>query len=281
MRGVMRLDNELFVKAMNEIVVTGYERKKQTQFRAAPVQRKMGLHAHMVLRPEITTKFTAGYCLRECVLSHMYEPSPITHTPQHILWFERGWILHGWWQEIYYAAGVAVDLGQGASLDLEYTDPHTLLRFSPDAIVRLPRWGVHVIEIKGYNKKKYAELMKAETIPTDAHRQVQLYMRMLNMNKGMVLVECKDTNEFSIWRAERDDAEVEAPMQRLAEITTGIETYVARDVLPTRICSSPNDPRARSCEQCRACFGTQEVREKLLLPVVERWHEKTPEKKTA
>lgn len=93
--------------------------------------------------------------------------------------------------------------------------------------------------------------------------QLNLYMHLLGLteppnNRGIVLVEDKNDQNFTLWVHTYDPEMSEEPLQRAQSVRTAKEHFDFNDGdLPSRICSTSNDPRAKRCPFADACFNRE------------------------
>ena len=133
--------------------------------------------------------------------------------------------------------------------------------FTPDAILDLS--GATIVELKGYNSREFARLMSGSKLPQDAINQAQMYMWLTGIHKAIIIVECKDTQEFAVWPIAYDPALTVKYEKRLNFIQALVAIHAADGRLPDRICMSEKEPTAKGCRMCKACFSDPVKRETL------------------
>ncbi len=90
--------------------------------------------------------------------------------------------------------------------------------------------------------------------------QINLYLHLLGLttppnNRGIILVEDKNTQDYALWVHEYDPALAEKPINNALLVRDANEHFDFNDNnLPSRICKSPNDSRAKRCPFSKACF---------------------------
>jgi len=90
--------------------------------------------------------------------------------------------------------------------------------------------------------------------------QLNLYMHLLGLteppnNKGIILVEDKNTQDFMLWVHTYDPEMVKKPIGKAASVQLYTAIYKQTNGLPARICNTRNDARAKRCPFRDACFN--------------------------
>lgn len=91
--------------------------------------------------------------------------------------------------------------------------------------------------------------------------QLNLYLHLLGLtdppnNRGIILIEDKNTQDFTLWVHVYDAALVEKPLHRAMDVRTAKQHFDFNDGdLPSRICATRNDSRAKRCPFRDACFS--------------------------
>lgn len=214
--------------------------------------RRPGYHASSLLD---TSK---RYCLRQHVLDLVHKPnySEVIHEDQTLAIFEEGWSIHEKWQRIFEAANVAIEVETPHDISL-FGIP---LTFTPDAIIER-RGKAYVVEIKGYKHEnfiKIANLAEDSRMKNQGYRAARLqanwYMHLLRMNRSIILIEDKNTQEF-ISQEENYVEELTVPfVKKLQELAEAKKTYEQSGNLPGRICRSCTQKRALACSLREICF---------------------------
>lgn len=143
------------------------------------------------------------------------------------------------------------------------------LSFTPDAIIHL--FGQpFIVEIKGYRASAYEHMMEIEDYMDDADfkkaaLQANLYMHLLKINRGIILIENKNTQEYFLSLREYSEELVAPYIERLDLLRTLSYVYRSRGVFPKRklVCVDAQASRARNCPMREACFAKKEEREAL------------------
>ncbi len=245
-----------------------------------------------------STILSDDFCFRQNVLAQFFQQEVRVHNPHLLAIFLNGWFIHERLQDALkegmsealaqhiYEAMEAVEgeplpdvvtpkwqflLGEigGLADEVEQTHYHVKwgLSFTPDAVIRMQA-KPYVVEIKGYKEEMYlkvaaladpmanAEFRKAAT-------QANLYMFLLEIPQAIILWENKNTQDYFV-RLRAFDPEMAQPyVSRLRRLKNLVELFQSSGKLPTRVCGSPDDERAKVCPLRKACFATKAEREAL------------------
>lgn len=200
------------------------------------------------------------FCLRKLVLMACYpdeaERPPVKPWDGHQnMVFKNGWVLHEKYQNILKRYGRVVYANGEPELDLTHFDETRLLYFSPDAIIE--HCGEQMpVEIKGYKASSFDKLDEAGPAPESAHLQVNFYLHLLQLQRGLILVECKDTQYIKVWCVSYDRELVQPYLDRIYAFKKHyILTKEQGKEPPERKCEKSTDRLATKCEMCRFCFS--------------------------
>jgi hypothetical protein len=229
---------------------------------------RTGLHASSVLESD------ADFCTRQHVLAEQF-PAERQQKEQYwkvLAMFANGWSIHKKWQEdILKPTGIVVKhTGDDADgwpllpvyeLDLTHIHPETGIQFSPDAIIEYAGQTM-VVEIKGINHEDFQGCVDKPLSAAANHNksirsaipQVNLYLHLLGLQKGIILAEDKNTQDFMLWVWTYDPELAMKPISNAAKVQLYNAIYTQTNGLPARICSSINDSRAKRCPFRDACF---------------------------
>lgn len=223
-------------------------------------------HASNILAPE------SEFCLRKLVMMAVYpsqaERPPVKPwNPLENARFKNGWVLHEKYQDLLKRYGRVIYTNGEPELDRTHFDETRLLYFSPDAII--DHYGTTmVVEIKGYkdglgkdtaNKSTFDKLDELGTPPEAAHCQVNFYLHLLELDYGLVLVECKNTQELKVWCVEYDRELAQPYIDRMYHFKAAyLGVKAGRKPLPVRKCEKSTDRLAEKCEMCRYCFSLKD-----------------------
>jgi hypothetical protein len=200
-------------------------------------------HASAILAPD------SEWCLRRHVLLALYpeqaerlEVKPWSAHQNAV--FLQGWQIHEKWQKLFSEHGQVVEV------EHSHFDETRYLHFTPDAIVEFAGHK-YVVEIKGYKSTTYEKLDETGNPPQAAHHQCNLYCQMLEVERGLILVENKDTQDYKVWAIERA-AELARPyLERMYDVKGAVATKRT----PARVCSSCTEHRAEKCPVRKLCFS--------------------------
>lgn len=212
-------------------------------------------HASNILAPD------NAFCMRQLVLAAIYPDE--CKKPETKPWdtlvnarFKHGWKIHEKYQELFLKYGRVVYFNDNLTtpeLDYSHFDDSQLLWFSPDAILEVEGERM-VVEIKGYKAESFEKMDENGSAPTDAWKQVNLYMHLLGLHHGLILVENKNTQEIRTWCVEYDKEMVHPYLDRIIQFRSALHKAENDKGLPARICSSRSDRNAEKCLCCKVCF---------------------------
>lgn len=213
---------------------------------AAKPLRTGAPHASAILAPE------SEWCVRRQVLSAVY-PDQATR-PEAKPWsghqnavFLNGWVLHEKYQKLLS------EHAQVTEVETSHYDETRFLHFTPDAVIEwaaLP-W---VVEIKGYKASSFEAMDEAGDPPAAAWHQCNLYCHLLGIEQGIVLVECKDTQEYKLWAIQHDPELAKPYTERMYQVKGRTALAKAGKGIPERKCVSINDRLAQKCVMRELCF---------------------------
>lgn len=227
-------------------------------------QERIGLHASSVLVNQ------NEWCLRKHALINAF-PAEVKPVPvQNWDWkrekiFTTGWDLHEQWQQMFSDFGDPVwnhELS-GWELDLTHYNEAYEVYFSPDAILQI---GPHqyIVEIKGikqeYFDKLTDDLEQACTVYElikKARIQANIYMHLTGLEKAILLIENKNTQDFKVYLTQYDKALILPYHTRMLDVkaaTVNAKRSHGLQVLTQRVCQSPEDRLARQCPIREYCF---------------------------
>lgn len=251
---------------------------------------RSGIHASAILVSD------DQWCVREQTLHNLYPEQGEPREWHQWDWrtsaiFETGWRLHQRWQDVFAKYGNVVyspvtleqmetiptswlkridGLVHAPELDLTHYDEERNLYFSPDAIIKFGGTA-YVVEIKGVKQESYLELTDnleqacsvCETVHK-AREQVNLYMHLMELSRGIILVENKNTCHFRLWVVAYDRERAQKYVDRIYAVKgkTAVVKSHGMNALPARICQSVSDRRAQTCPMRSVCFTQQESKAK-------------------
>jgi hypothetical protein len=155
--------------------------------------------------------------------------------------------LHEKYQALFSKFGRIVEIEQS------HYDEERMLYFTPDAIIELGGER-YLVEIKGYKQETFDTLDEMGEPPQAAHHQCQFYMHLLGIERGIILVECKDNQHYKVWVVERDKEIALTYTERCYAFKGALTLARAQGKLPARKCGSCKDRLAEKCVMRRVCF---------------------------
>lgn len=216
---------------------------------AAKPLRTGAPHASAILVSE------SEWCLRKQVLLAIYpelaeRPEVMPWTARQNAVFLNGWLLHEKYQRLFS------DHGKVIEVEHSHYDETRMLHFTPDAIIEFGR-EIYVVEIKGYKAETWEKMDEAGEPPQAAHHQANLYTYLLGIERWLILVENKNTQEIKVWSGEQDAELAKVYIERMYAVKGRVTLArgQAQTKLPDRICPNCNDYRAQKCPVRRVCFS--------------------------
>lgn len=200
---------------------------------------RIGLHASAILASE------KEFCLREQVLSLVYrrcEERSVGVGLKRI--FTEGDFIHEKWQRLFIRGGLA----KAKNMDISFWRNDYFLSYTPDINSSFfPNGEEYMVEIKSMNTFQFK---KINSHPS-AKKQLMLYMALHKKEKGFILVEDKNSQEFKIFVVYYDKEFIKPYLERLKEIKLAFN----KKDLPKRICKNYDTKRANNCPMWKACFN--------------------------
>jgi hypothetical protein len=213
------------------------------QWEAAKPLRIGAPHASSILQAP------SEWCLRRQVLLALY-PEQAKH-PESKPWdahtnavFLNGWLLHEKYQRLFQ------DHARVVEVETSHYDETRYLHFTPDAVIEYAGQR-YVVEIKGYKQETFEKLEESSDPPEGAHKQCNLYMHILGIERGIVLVENKNTQQYKVWIIEHDATLAQEYTDRMYSVKGAVLTRR----IPVRACTSKTDRRAEKCPMKALCFS--------------------------
>lgn len=147
--------------------------------------------------------------------------------------FERGDQIHQGLVSVLYSLGLAT------ASEVEVPDD-SLFHGRADAIVSLDNEN-YVVEIKSASPYSFK---KADEPKDSWHKQLQLYLHYFDMDQGIILVECKGSQELKEFAVEKDTELIENMLEDFEELQEKVED----DVIPQK-----PDKSNWSYNKCKYC----------------------------
>jgi hypothetical protein len=146
-------------------------------------------------------------------------------------------------------------------VETSHFDETRYLHFTPDAILEYASQQ-YVVEIKGYRAEMKSDkddssstiwerLDETKDPPRSAWHQCNLYMHILGIQRGIILVENKNTQQYKVWCIEVDISLAREYLDRMY----AVKGAVLSKRIPERACTSATDRRAEKCPMKALCFS--------------------------
>ncbi len=211
---------------------------------------RTGLHASGIIAAAET------FCFREHVLRYFYKTIPASNPWQRLLRiFLEGWYVHKKWQYLFKMGEIA------ESIERAHVSKFWDFYFTPDATITILNKKI-VVEIKSHSMNGFDTLKSA---PSDAVKQANIYMHFAGIPWALILVENKNNQEFKIWMLDYDPQALVPYLERILYLKKLFLIFARDGRLPRKHdrCDfeGKSNPRARTCEMCKVCFGSTEFRE--------------------
>lgn len=206
--------------------------------RGQETAERKGLHASAIIVSD--NKF----CLRQQVLSliyHQLQGEQINIGLKRI--FEEGNAVHEKWQRLFVRAKFSAP----TELDKTMYSDRYQLSYTPDIMCEIKDFydGPMIGEIKSVNTFQFKKMNRHPS----AYKQLQLYMYLSGIDKGFVLCEDKNTQEFKIEVYDFDEHIVKPFIDRLEQIKKGYDNVFQKHKMIKR----PLDATSANCKRCASC----------------------------
>ena len=206
--------------------------------RGQETQERIGLHASSLIVGE------KDFCIRQQVLSLMYrqlQGEQVNVGLKRI--FEQGNAIHEKWQRLFIRAGYS----SANDLDVTQFNKKYRISFTPDIICCIPEfyYGKMIGEIKSVNTYQFQKMTKHPS----AWKQCQWYMYLTGIEKGFVLSEDKNTQDFKI-EVYDFDPDIVAPFIDRAE---EIKFRYKKAMSERKMIKRPPDAKSSDCKRCKSC----------------------------
>lgn len=224
------------------------------QWETAKPLRTGAPHASAILQPE------SEWCLRRQVLLALF-PEEAEH-PESKPWdahgnavFLNGWHIHEKYQRLFQQFGRVIEI------ETAHYDDERMVWFTPDAILEFGGQP-YVVEIKGYRAEMKSDkpespstiwerLDETGTPPKAAWHQCNLYCHILGIQRGLILVENKNTQELKCWCIEHSAELARSYTDRMY----AVKGKTITKTIPARACKSRTEHRAEKCPMRELCFS--------------------------
>lgn len=221
---------------------------KHVMTRGAETQERVGLHASALIEDD------AHFCLRAQVLSLFYKQDQQKCDVSTLRIFEEGNAIHEKWQRLFIRSWFAepTDCDRTRYFD----QGGAILSYSPDVECHIP--ALHdepmICEIKSMNEWNY----KANPVHEKGQLQLQLYLHLTGLQKGFVLAENKNTNDFRVEIVNYNWNEVQPVMERMQSIDLWYGIHSNNGELPKR-------RKSKQCEKCHMRTACMKPKERMMI----------------
>lgn len=226
----------------------------QVMTRGQETQERIGLHASSLIVSD------NKWCLRQQVLSLMYKQ---LQGEQYNVGLRRifaeGDAVHEKWQRLMLRAGYA----EPEDLDRTRFDSKYRTSYTPDGIIYVPEFyeGKMVLEIKSVNTYQFQKMGRHPS----AYKQCMFYMAEEGLDKGVVLCEDKNTQDFKLEVYDFDPNVVVVPIQRQKDVKAAYkEVRQTKTMVPRpKDATGPDCKRCHECNMREACYNVGQGRVRL------------------
>ena len=242
-KGDKSLNNMIMKQKFSKLFVLMREKENLTE------ERK-GLHASAIIVSD------DKFCLRQQVLSLLFDMDQGEELPVKALQiFAAGESIHEKWQNMIEKCSGK----QGNTIKLIKNEARSYkeefeLYFTPDTLAEID-YLPYVFEYKSMNTVAYQKAIRSINPHPSARKQIQLYMFFTGIEDGIILLEDKNTQDFSVFKVKFNYKEVLPYIDRLYDIQYAKEEYLETGDLPKRCCKNSKDKRAIECNMHSACFN--------------------------
>lgn len=210
-------------------------------------QERVGLHASAITKGTDDT-----FCVREQVLSLLFKQNQNNNIPINLMRiFEEGNAIHEKWQRLFIRAGYA----DAFQCDKTKYNEHYMISYTPDVEVFIPEVYPDdelICEIKSMNSNAYVRQSKH----TEGQKQLMWYLHLEGKEKGFVLADNKNTQDFRVEMVDYDHDLAKPFISRAERVLEGYHDFLLGSSLPKRIgVLSAKDGKCKQCVMHDACFN--------------------------
>lgn len=225
--------------------------KEETKFvemvmtRGLETQERVGLHASA-----ITKGTDKQFCVREQVLSLLYKQNQSNNIPVNLKRiFEEGNAVHEKWQRLFIRAGYA------DAIQCDQTKYHKeyMISYTPDLEVFIPEVYPDdelIGEIKSMNSNSYVKQERH----TEGTKQLLWYLHLEGKEKGFVLADNKNNQDFRIEIVNYDLDKVKPFIRRSESVVEAYQSFCCGASLPKRLATN-DTTKCKQCSMHDACFN--------------------------
>jgi len=220
---------------------------------------RVGLHCSHIIQGE------GEFCMRSAVLALLFQQCQGENfTADTLAIFAAGNSIHEKWQgfldmlidkEHKSDTVSSIPITQIGNEERSYDEKFELF-FTPDGKI-ITDWDnvKYVVEWKSMNTFAYANAVNGDGHPK-AFKQVQMYMHETGIRHGLIFLEDKNTQKFTIIEVVYDPSVVIPFVTRLYEIQDHKTEFLLNGYLPPKkgTCSGCNSKMAKQCNMRDACY---------------------------
>jgi len=226
-------------------------------------ERYDGHHITMVPRPRPPGRLSpsAVYsCQRQAIFRFTGTRGSRVLDPDQELLFEDGNWRHHKWQYIFYDMERVLGRNRFRVLAIEkfVTIPDLYVAGSLDVLIAIRingKWRKYVIDIKGINDRGFTWINQSGAPKDDNVRQLLLYMKAVNVRRGILLYDNKNNNRPKTFTVDFNTEHWEQVQQWVDETITLLQ----KKKMPHRdISCTPGSMLQESCFYSRLCWGQKD-----------------------
>jgi hypothetical protein len=141
---------------------------------------------------------TIGMCSRKIIFDMLMVPKE-ANTDQLVRVFENGHSMHARYEKLFADMGILVSAEM--KLESDEISGHTDALISVPSFLN-PQGELYLVELKSAFSKSFEWMQKNNTPKAEHRAQLTFYMHLSGIHRGIIFVECKDTQE--IWEYHMD-----------------------------------------------------------------------------
>ena len=209
---------------------------------------RVGLHASAIIASE------GDFCYRAQVLSLLFKQNQGKEMPQkQLAIFAAGDSIHEKWQELFERNSGKIKGFKLVKNDARSFDSRVEIYFTPDSQIELNDEEM-IVEIKSMNTFAFQKAVKSNNPHPSARKQLQMYMFLRGIGKGIILIEDKNNQDFELYIIDFNYEEVLPYIDRLNEIQEMKKEFLKNGNLPCKKCKKATTKKATECGMRDACF---------------------------
>ena len=220
-------------------------------------ETRAGLHCSHIIQGE------GEFCYRSAVLSLLCKQNQGENLPARLMRiFAAGNSIHEKWQNFFdklrgkklKADLSKIGITQVGNEERSFSELYELY-FTPDCKI-ITDWDMrkYVLEIKSMNMFAFKKAVKLQDHPK-ARKQLMMYMYLTGIRHGIILIECKNSQEYEIIFVDYDPEVIKPILARLYEVKDMKKAYILDRVLPPKKCQKCTSTRAKQCNMRDACYN--------------------------